>query len=93
MAKLAIKSDNITPFGGIYSIFNLFYTSGLRKTIGKSWLYPQPYWTRFYKSRGIILQVKNIRYICVELAMLTNSAAIPAVKMIIYEGNNTTLKI
>ena len=23
-AKLAIKSDNITPFGGLYSVFNRF---------------------------------------------------------------------
>ncbi len=33
MAKLAIKSDNITPFGGLYSIFNRFSASGLRETI------------------------------------------------------------
>ena len=33
MAKLAIKSDNITPFGGLYSVFNRFSASGLRETI------------------------------------------------------------
>ena len=33
MAKLVIKSDNITPFGGLYSIFNRFSASGLRETI------------------------------------------------------------
>ena len=33
MAKLIIKSDNITPFGGLYSIFKRFSASGLRETI------------------------------------------------------------
>ena len=33
MAKLRIKSDNITPYGGIFSIFRQFGTSGLRKAI------------------------------------------------------------
>ena len=33
MAKIQLKSDNITPFGGLYSIFNQFNRSGIRKTI------------------------------------------------------------
>lgn len=33
MAKIQLKSDNITSFGGLYSIFNLFDRSGVRKTI------------------------------------------------------------
>lgn len=33
MAKIQLKSDNITPFGGLYSIFNRFDRSGVRKTI------------------------------------------------------------
>lgn len=33
MAKIQLKSDNITPFGGLYSIFNQFNRSGVRKTI------------------------------------------------------------
>ena len=33
LAKLAIKSDNITPFGGLYSVFNRFSASSLRETI------------------------------------------------------------
>lgn len=33
MAKLVIKSDNITHFGGLYSIFSRFSASGLRETI------------------------------------------------------------
>jgi len=33
MAKIQIKSDNITPFGGLFSIFNQFSASGLRQTI------------------------------------------------------------
>lgn len=33
MAKLQIKSDNITPFGGLFPIFRLFERSGLRQTI------------------------------------------------------------
>ena len=27
MAKIQLKSDNITPFGGLYSIFNQFNRS------------------------------------------------------------------
>lgn len=33
MAKIQLKSDNITPFGGLYSIFNQFNCSGVRKTV------------------------------------------------------------
>lgn len=33
MAKIQLKSDNITPFGGLYSIFNQFNRSGVRKTV------------------------------------------------------------
>ena len=33
MAKIQLKSDNITPFGGLYSIFNQFNRSGIRETI------------------------------------------------------------
>ena len=33
MAKIQLKSDKITPFGGLYSIFNQFNRSGVRKTV------------------------------------------------------------
>lgn len=33
MAKIQLKSDNITPFGGLYPIFNLFSQSGVRAEI------------------------------------------------------------
>ncbi len=33
MAKIQLKSDNITPFGGLYSIFNQFNRSGVRETV------------------------------------------------------------
>lgn len=33
MAKIQLKSDNITPFGGLYSIFKQFNRSGIRKTV------------------------------------------------------------
>lgn len=33
MAKIQLKSDIITPFGGLFSIFNLFDSCGLRRTI------------------------------------------------------------
>ena len=33
MAKIQLKSDNINPFGGLYSIFNQFDRSGLRSVI------------------------------------------------------------
>ena len=35
MAKLQIKSDNINPFGGLFSIFKQFDRSGLRSVIDK----------------------------------------------------------
>ena len=33
MAKIQLKSDNINPFGGLFSIFNQFDRSGLRQVI------------------------------------------------------------
>ena len=33
MAKIQLKSDNINPFGGLFSIFKQFDRSGLRRTI------------------------------------------------------------
>lgn len=33
MAKIQLKSDNINPFGGLFSIFKQFDRSGLRQTI------------------------------------------------------------
>ena len=33
MAKIQLKSDNITPFGVLYLIINRFDRSGVRKTI------------------------------------------------------------
>ena len=33
MTKIQLKSDNITPFGGLYSIFNQFNRSGVRETV------------------------------------------------------------
>ena len=33
MAKIQLKSDNINPFGGLFSIFQQFDRSGLRQTI------------------------------------------------------------
>ena len=35
MAKLQIKSDNINPYGGLFSIFDIFDRSGLRSVIDK----------------------------------------------------------
>ena len=63
MAKLVIKSDNITPFGGLYSIFNRFSASGLRETIDSHlrrqfaqefWLtdiFSCPIWTAVWQYR------------------------------------------
>ena len=33
MAKIQLKSDNINPFGGLFSIFSMFNRSGLRSVI------------------------------------------------------------
>ena len=33
MAKIQLKSDNINPFGGLFSILNQFDRSGLRQVI------------------------------------------------------------
>ena len=33
MAKIQLKSDNIYPFGGLFSIFSMFNRSGLRSVI------------------------------------------------------------
>ncbi|HBH08938.1 MAG TPA: IS1380 family transposase, partial [Rikenellaceae bacterium] len=33
MAKIQLKSDNINPFGGLFSIFRMFDRSGLRSVI------------------------------------------------------------
>ena len=33
MAKIQLKSDNINPFGGLFSILKQFDRSGLRRTI------------------------------------------------------------
>ena len=33
MAKIQLKSDNINPFGGLFSILNIFNRSGLRSVI------------------------------------------------------------
>jgi len=33
MAKIQLKSDNITPYGGLFSIFKQFSSSGLRQTV------------------------------------------------------------
>ena len=33
MAKIHLKSDNINPFGGLYSIFNQFNRSSVRETV------------------------------------------------------------
>ncbi len=33
MAKIQLKSDNINPFGGLFSIFNQFDRSGIRSVI------------------------------------------------------------
>ena len=35
MAKIQLKSDNINPFGGLFSIFNQFDRSGLRQVINE----------------------------------------------------------
>ena len=33
MAKIQLKTDNINPFGGFFSIFKQFDNCGLRRTI------------------------------------------------------------
>ncbi len=33
MAKIQLKSDNVNPFGGLFSIFNQFDRSGIRSVI------------------------------------------------------------
>lgn len=33
MAKIQLKSDNINPFGGLFSILNIFNRGGLRSVI------------------------------------------------------------
>jgi len=33
MAKIRLKSDNITPYAGLFSIFKQFSSSGLRQTM------------------------------------------------------------
>ena len=35
MAKIQLKSDNINPFGGLFSILNIFNRSGLRSVIDR----------------------------------------------------------
>lgn len=36
MAKLQTKSDNINPFGGLFSIFKTFDKSGVRNVIDRT---------------------------------------------------------
>lgn len=35
MAKIQLKSDNINPFGGLFSILNIFNRSGLRSVVDR----------------------------------------------------------
>ena len=35
MAKIQLKSDDINPFGGLFSILNIFNRSGLRSVIDR----------------------------------------------------------